>query len=193
MRACTCSSASARRPIVQLYADGFERCRFARRMLVWHLTQAAIAGRDIYYDQRYAHNLDDAASARGARRACRGWRTTPVRRVIRLHEAVLDQHRPVQQPDGAQVRAGVHARTRSTRAVHDAVQRGARLPAARGGEPLDALLARLRPLFFDRTVDPIVTNKTPGEGRDILEREREQPLRRRHDGRPRRRSRSATR
>ena len=26
-------------------------------MLVWHLYLAALAGRDIYYDQRYRHNL----------------------------------------------------------------------------------------------------------------------------------------
>ncbi len=38
----------------------------------------------------------------------------------------------------------------------------------RTGETLDALLARLQPLFFDPTVDAIVTSKTPGEGRDIL-------------------------
>ncbi len=28
------------------------------KTLIWHLYQAAIAGRDIYYDQRYAHALD---------------------------------------------------------------------------------------------------------------------------------------
>ena len=27
-------------------------------MLIWHLYPAALAGRDIYYDQRYAHNLE---------------------------------------------------------------------------------------------------------------------------------------
>ena len=30
------------------------------------------------------------------------------------------------------------------------------------------MLARLGPMFFDPNVDPIVTNKTPGPGRDIL-------------------------
>jgi dipeptidyl-peptidase-3 len=30
------------------------------------------------------------------------------------------------------------------------------------------MLSRLQPMFFDPTVDPIVTNKTPGQGRDIL-------------------------
>ena len=40
-------------------------------------------------------------------------------------------------------------------------------------------------MFFDLTVDPMVTCKTPGAGRDILQAQRQQPLRRRHDGRPR--------
>ena len=44
--------------VVQLYADGFEALPVNQRLLVWHLYQAAIAGRDIFYDQRYAHNLD---------------------------------------------------------------------------------------------------------------------------------------
>src|SRR5450756_2157462 len=43
---------------VQVYADGFAALPRAEQILVWHLSQAAIAGRDIFYDQRYAHNLD---------------------------------------------------------------------------------------------------------------------------------------
>ena len=44
--------------IVQLYADGFEALTLREKTLVWHLYQAALAGRDIYYDQRYEHNLE---------------------------------------------------------------------------------------------------------------------------------------
>src|SRR5690606_19846471 len=44
--------------VVQLYADGFEALTAPERVLVWHLAQAAIAGRDIYYDQRHACNLE---------------------------------------------------------------------------------------------------------------------------------------
>jgi dipeptidyl-peptidase-3 len=39
----------------------------------------------------------------------------------------------------------------------------------RPGESLDAMLARLQPMFFDPAVDPVVTNKTPPPGRDILQ------------------------
>src|SRR4030095_6756649 len=38
-----------------------------------------------------------------------------------------------------------------------------------GKETIDQKLARLGPMFFDPNVDPIVTNKTPGAGKDILQ------------------------
>src|SRR5687768_8162953 len=44
--------------VVQLYADGFEHLPLNEKVLVWHLQRAAIAGRDIYYDQRYRHSLE---------------------------------------------------------------------------------------------------------------------------------------
>src|SRR5262245_9543494 len=44
--------------VVQLYADGFRDLPLRDKLLMWHLTRAAIAGRDIFYDQRYAHNLE---------------------------------------------------------------------------------------------------------------------------------------
>src|SRR3954451_3661719 len=44
--------------VAQLYADGFNELPLDQKTLIWHLYQSAIAGRDIYYDQRYAHNLE---------------------------------------------------------------------------------------------------------------------------------------
>lgn len=43
--------------VVQLYADGFDRLSLRDKQLAYHLSQAAIAGRDIFLDQRYAHSL----------------------------------------------------------------------------------------------------------------------------------------
>ena len=66
-RPATVAAATSSRPylleqiddaaVVQLYADGFEKLTLDEKTLVWHLYQAAIAGRDIYYDQRHRHNL----------------------------------------------------------------------------------------------------------------------------------------
>lgn len=43
--------------VAQLYADGFNDLPLGQKVLIFHLYEAALAGRDIYYDQRYAHNL----------------------------------------------------------------------------------------------------------------------------------------
>jgi len=43
--------------VVQLYADGFEALSHDDKMLAYHLSQAAIVGRDIYLDQRFEFTL----------------------------------------------------------------------------------------------------------------------------------------
>src|SRR5678816_2610775 len=44
--------------IAQLYADGFSALSLAEKTLAWHLYQAALAGRDIYIDQRHRDSLE---------------------------------------------------------------------------------------------------------------------------------------
>ena len=39
--------------VVQLYADGFEKLPLREKILTYHLSQAAVAGRDIFIDQKY--------------------------------------------------------------------------------------------------------------------------------------------
>jgi dipeptidyl-peptidase-3 len=53
-------------------------------------------------------------------------------------------------------------------AAKKAAEGGARFPTL-SNESLDQLLSRLQPFFFDPNIDPIVTSKTPGPGKDILE------------------------
>ena len=42
---------------MQLYADGFSSLPLRDKILIYHLTQAAIAGRDIFYDQKHRDAL----------------------------------------------------------------------------------------------------------------------------------------
>ena len=44
--------------IAQIYADGFDTLALKEKILIWHLYNAALAGRDIFYDQRYEYNLE---------------------------------------------------------------------------------------------------------------------------------------
>jgi dipeptidyl-peptidase-3 len=152
--------------VVQVYADGFRDLPLREKTLVWHLTQAAIAGRDIFYDQRYAHNLE---------------MRDVVEAIIR-HAGAVDRDTLAaieQYTKLFWINTGPYnnltARKFVLTCTPDAFATAARAAAAAGaqfplrpGETLDTLLERLRPLFFDPDVDPTVTSKTPPAGRDML-------------------------
>jgi dipeptidyl-peptidase III len=44
--------------VVQVYADGFSSLPLKEKTLVWHLYQAALAGRDIFIDQKHPSALE---------------------------------------------------------------------------------------------------------------------------------------
>ena len=67
--------------VVQLYADGFDELRRQDRVLVWHLAEAVLWGRDIYYDQRYRHGLVMRELLEQILRHPRGWTRPPSRRL----------------------------------------------------------------------------------------------------------------
>jgi dipeptidyl-peptidase-3 len=152
--------------VVQLYADGFEKLALKEKALIWHLYQAALAGRDIFYDQRYRHNLemrdvleeiithpsgiDPATLAEIQRYTKLFWLNSGPFNNLTARKFVLKC-----TPDAFAA------------AARAAEKSGAKFPLE-PGESVDKLLARMQPLFFDASVDPIVTNKTPGKGKDIL-------------------------
>src|SRR4029453_1413619 len=153
--------------VAQLYADGFKDLPLEQKTLIFHLYQAAIAGRDIFYDQRYAHNLE----------------MRDVLEEILTHPEDID---PVALADIQRytklfwLNTGPYnnltARKFVMKIAPDAFASAARVAQKSGGnvplkpgETLDGMLQRMQPLFFDATVDPIVTNKTPGSGKDLLQ------------------------
>ena len=152
--------------VVQVYADGFEKLPLKEKQLVWHLYQAALAGRDIYYDQRYVHNLEMRnvleeilTHSEGIDRAV----LTEIQRYTKLFWINTGPYNNLT----ARKFVLKCAPEALAAAAKTAVKNGATIAGA-GGESLDAMLARLKPAFFDAGVEPIVTNKTPGPGKDIL-------------------------
>jgi len=153
--------------VVQVYADGFHELSLKDKTLVWHLYQAAMAGRDIFYDQRYAHNLEMrdvleaiVSHASGVDATTRAeiehytklfWINTGPYNNLTARKFVLSC-----TPDAFRA------------AAHGAAKSGAAFPV-RKGETLDQMLTRMQPVFFDPNVDPTVTSKTPPAGKDILE------------------------
>ncbi len=153
--------------VVQLYADGFANLAPSDKVLVWHLYEAAKAGRDIYYDQRYRHNLamrdileellshaDGVAPdvlAELTRYTKLFWINTGGYNNLTARKFVL-----------------MLSLAQFTEAAEIAMRNGARFRLQPGESPA-ALIARYVPMFFDLSFDPMVTCKTPGDGRDILQ------------------------
>ncbi len=153
--------------VVQLYADGFSQLSLREKILIWHLSRAAIAGRDIFYDQRYRHNLEmrdvleailthgddvDRATLDEIERYTKlFWINTGPYNNLTARKFVLTC-----TPEAFAAAAAA------------ALDAGASFPL-RDRETLDDLLTRLRPMFFDASFDPSVTTKTPPRGQDLLQ------------------------
>jgi len=152
--------------VVQLYADGFEALSLGEKTLIWHLYQAALAGRDIYYDQRYEYNLE----------------MREVLEEIVIHPNNVDPgtldaiHTYTKLfwlntgPFNNLTARKFVVKTTPTAfrtAVVAAARAGAVFPV-RDNETLEEMIERMVPLFLDPDLDSIVTNKSPGPGQDLL-------------------------
>ena len=127
-------SARARRraAVVQVYADGFRDLPLREKTLVWHLAPGGARRPRHLLRPALRAQPRDARRARGDRHARRPASiAADARRDRALHEAVLDQHRPLQQPHGAQVRARRARPTAFAAAAHAAAARRRALSAAR--------------------------------------------------------------
>ena len=152
--------------VVQYYADGFNALPLREKTLIWHLYQAALAGRDIFIDQKHhsalemrgildqivAHpqGVDPATLAEIQRYTKYFWINNGPYNNLTARKFVLKT-----TPDAFAA------------AVKAAQTAGATFTTA-NGETVDAMLKRLGPMFFDPNVDPSVTTKAPPPGKDIL-------------------------
>ena len=152
--------------IVQLYADGFEALELRERTLIWHLYQAALAGRDIFYDQRYAHNLQMREVLEEILTHADGVDAGTLAEVERYTKLFWINTGPFNNLTARKFVLDVTPEEFAA-AAHAAEASGAVFPLA-GGEDLGQLLVRLEPMFFDPDFEAVVTNKTPRSGEDIL-------------------------
>ena len=146
--------------VVQLYADGFEALPLDQKILIYHLYQAALGGRDIFYDQRYGHNLEMREVLEEILTHAQGIDPATLEAIHRYtklfwintgpHNNLTARKFLLKCSSAAFAAAAAIAQTN-----------GAGFPL-QPGESLEGMLGRLQPLFFDAEIDPIVTNKTPG-------------------------------
>src|SRR4029078_262574 len=137
--------------VIQLYADQFAALPLREKTLVWHLSRAALAGRDIFYDQKHRNALE-------------------MRRVL---EAILSHPQGVDPATLAELQRytklfwlntgpynNLTARKFVLKISPPALAAAAKASASAGAsfptqanESVDRLLTRLGPMFFDPNVD----------------------------------------
>ena len=152
--------------VARLYADGFDGLSRRERVLAFYLYRAALAGRDIFYDQMGRDVLE----------------IRDLLEEILTHPEGVDpqfRDRLLRYLKLFWINNGNHNdRTRQKfvpefsfadlqSAARVAVKSGAHVKLA-FRETLEEALARLRPAIFDPAVDPLSTCKTPPRGQDIL-------------------------
>lgn len=141
--------------VVQLYADGFASLPLKQKSLIWHLYQAAIAGRDIFIDQKHKDALEMRGIIERIVANPQGVDAATLAEVQRYTKLFWLNNGPYNN---------LTARKFVLACTPDAFAAAAKTA---GADP--AAVARLQPMFFDPAVDTIVTNKTPGAGKDILQ------------------------
>jgi dipeptidyl-peptidase-3 len=145
--------------VVQLYADGFAALPLRDKVLIYHLYLAAIAGRDIYYDQRYAHSLAMRDVLEEILTHTNGIAADTLAEITRYTKLFWINNGPYNNLTARKFVLQC-SRAAFAAAVAQARENGARIAAD---------VSSLDPYFFDLDVDPIVTSKAPGPGKDILE------------------------
>jgi dipeptidyl-peptidase-3 len=153
--------------VAQLYADGFASLPLKEKALIYHLYQAAIAGRDIFYDQKHRDALEMRGILEQIVTHAQGIDQATLNEIQRYTKLFWINNGPYNN-----LTARKFVLKTTPQAFAAAAQTAAKNGATftfKSSETLESALTRLQPMFFDANVDPIVTNKTPGAGKDILQ------------------------
>jgi dipeptidyl-peptidase-3 len=152
--------------VVQLYADGFEKLPLREKTLIWHLYRAALAGRDIYYDQRHRHNLGIRKVLEQIMRHSSGIPDDILAELTRYTKLFWLNTGPYNNLTARKFLLNLD-RQKLIEAMEVAAINGARFDLEKG-ETIAKRVDRYAPMLFDPDFEPMVTCKTPGDGQDIL-------------------------
>ncbi len=153
--------------VVQIYCDGFDQLTLGDKKLVYHLYQAALAGREIFLHQKYRHSpmlrelLEEIVTHRQGIDAAT---SAEIRRYTKLfwinngvHNSITSRKNVVRIPLEDFLKAAATAE-----------KNGARLPK-NDDESTEQFIRRVWPVLADPDFDSHCTNSAPGEDKDILQ------------------------
>ena len=152
--------------VAPLEARGFDRLTQQERILAYYLSRAALAGRDIHYDQLGRDGLEIRDLLEEVLTHPRGldpeFREGLLRYLKRFwisngNHNERTRTKFVPEFTFEDLRRGIAAAEKEGASIKKAVR-----------EPLEAKLERLRPSIFDPSHEPLLTCKTAPEGIDLL-------------------------
>jgi dipeptidyl-peptidase-3 len=153
--------------VVQLYADGFEKLSLTEKTLVYHLYLAALAGRDIYYDQRHRHNLGMRRLLEQIITHAAGIPDDTLTELTRYTKLFWINTGPYNNLTARKFLLNLD-RERLIEAMQLAAANGADFELA-SQEGIGQRVDEYAKMFFEPDYEPMVTFKTPGDDQDILE------------------------
>jgi len=153
--------------IVQVYADGFNELTLLEKITAYYLYRAAVAGRDITYDQHHKNALE-------IRKILDGIVSNPAEINPEVFNKILDYTKLFWVNNGM-----YNDRTREkfvpevdfdsfVEAAKTALKNGADI-GLRPGESVEEKLQALGSTMFDASFEPLLANKSPKPGEDVLE------------------------
>ncbi|MCK4404270.1 MAG: peptidase M49 [candidate division Zixibacteria bacterium] len=151
--------------IVQLYADGFEELSLDDKILAFYLYRAALAGRDITYDQIHRHGL-----------TIRNILEETVTHPQGIDEAILEKITHYLKLFWVfNGNYGTNSRKFVPRFSSEDLLYASKTAFSSGAQfgikdesEFEKMLNELKRTIFDPDFEPILANKSPGEGEDVI-------------------------
>ncbi len=152
--------------VVQTYADGFHELTLQEKQVAYYLYMAAVAGRDICYDQHHKNAIE-------IRDILEGVISKPDGIDTSVYNSILDYTKKFWINNGM-----YNERSREKfvpevsfdkflSAVKTAVENGANI-GLKSGEDIEQKLNKLKKTIFDKQFEPLLANKSPEQGEDRL-------------------------
>jgi dipeptidyl-peptidase-3 len=152
--------------IVRLYADGFDELSLNEKLLAYYLSQAAIAGRDINYDQSHRFDLEIRDLMEEIIIHSEGLAPELVKKITDYTKLVWANNSHYNASTGVKI-IPEFSFDELTQAAANALEKGADF-GIKGEDKLKEKLTKLEKHIFDSQFEPLLTNKSPGEAEDII-------------------------
>jgi len=153
--------------IAEMFADdkvlryqipGFDKLSLKQKEMLYYLSQAALAGRDIYWDQGYKHNLCVRRTLEGIINNFKGEKNADYDKFLVYAKRVFFAN-------------GIHHQYAETKILPECSKEyfatlvkgtDAKNLPLNEGETVDAFIARITPIMFDPKIAPKKVNKDKG-------------------------------